>query len=57
MKIVWAQHVTCGEQRGNLYRIWLGNLTGDNLGHLCLDDNFLKPSLEEIGWEVMDFSL
>jgi hypothetical protein len=56
MKIVWAQHVTCGERRLNLYRIWLENLTVDTLGHLYVDGKFLKCSVEEIGWEVMDFS-
>jgi len=54
MRIVWTQHVTCMEKKRNLYRIWLDNLKGDNLGHLGADGKFLKWSLEEIGWWVMD---
>lgn len=56
MRILWAQHVTCMEQKRNSYRMWLEYLKGDSMGHLGVDGKFLKWSLKEIGWEVMDLN-
>jgi len=44
------------EQKRDLYRVWLDNLKGDNLGHLGVDGKFLKWSLEEIVWEAMNLN-
>lgn len=36
--------------------MWLGNLKGENLGHVGVDGKFLKWILEERGWEMMDLN-